>query len=132
MAFLIDTDRVIDALAGRADALAMLRRLPPRRVGVSVVTYGETLEVAFNSPNPAARIGVLRTFFGTVDLLPVTEAIMGRFAEIRAHLRRRGELIGDFDLIIGATALEHDLTIVTRNLRHFGRIPDLKLFPSRG
>jgi predicted nucleic acid-binding protein len=51
---------------------------------------------------------------------------MERFAETRAYLRKRGEGIPDFDLLIAATALHHDLTLLTFNLRHFGRVPDLK------
>jgi len=51
---------------------------------------------------------------------------MERFAETRAYLRKRGEGIPDFDLLIAATALPYDLTLFTVNLRHFGRVPDLK------
>jgi predicted nucleic acid-binding protein len=53
---------------------------------------------------------------------------MEHFAETRALLRRRGELIADFDLLIAATALHHDLTLLTFNLRHFERIPELRLY----
>jgi len=53
---------------------------------------------------------------------------MERFAEIRAYLRRGGELISDFDILIGATAVFYDLTVLTYNMRHFKRIPDLKLY----
>ena len=42
-------------------------------------------------------------------------------------LRRQGQLIPDLDLLIAATALAHDLTLVTRNRHHFERIPDLRL-----
>ncbi|MER3559173.1 MAG: hypothetical protein C4336_06790 [Armatimonadota bacterium] len=69
----------------------------------------------------------LRQLFPDVDAF-VGVGQMARFAEIRAHLRRRGELIPDFDLLIGATALVHDLTVLTFNLRHFQRIPELKLY----
>jgi predicted nucleic acid-binding protein len=63
------------------------------------------------------------------SLLPVSPPIAERFAEIRAHLRRRGELLADFDILVAATALHHDLTLLTFNARHFRRIPDLRLFP---
>jgi tRNA(fMet)-specific endonuclease VapC len=53
---------------------------------------------------------------------------MERFAEVRSFLRRRGQLIPDFHLLIGATALHHDLTLLTFNRRDFQRIPDLKLY----
>ncbi len=61
-------------------------------------------------------------------MLDLNEPIMERFAEIRAYLRRRGELISDFDILIGATAVFYDLTVLTYNIRHFKRIPDLKLY----
>jgi tRNA(fMet)-specific endonuclease VapC len=61
-------------------------------------------------------------------LLGLNDPIMERFAEPRALLRRRVELIADFDSLIAATALHHDLTLLTFNLRHFERIPDLKLY----
>jgi tRNA(fMet)-specific endonuclease VapC len=54
---------------------------------------------------------------------------MEQFAEVRAYLRRRGELISDFDILLGATALHDDLTLLTYNTRHFKRIPHLKIYP---
>jgi tRNA(fMet)-specific endonuclease VapC len=51
----------------------------------------------------------------------MTEPIAVRFAEIRALLTRRGELISDFDLLIGATALHYEHPVLTCNLKHFSR-----------
>ena len=53
---------------------------------------------------------------------------MRRFALIRGDLRYRGELIGDPDILIAATALHHNLTLVTGNVRHFQRIAGLALY----
>ena len=47
---------------------------------------------------------------------------------MRASLRQHGHLIPDMDVFIAATALEHDLALITRNTRHFERIPDLQLY----
>ncbi len=54
-------------------------------------------------------------------------AAMRIYATIRGQLHATGMSIGDNDLLIAATALRHDLTLVTRNRRHFDRIPDLRL-----
>ena len=54
--------------------------------------------------------------------------ILKRFARLRGQLRAQGQLIGDLDLLIAATALYYDLTLVTHNTRHFSRITDLKLY----
>jgi tRNA(fMet)-specific endonuclease VapC len=128
MDYILDADWVIQALAGRSNAGTVLRRLADRRIAVSVLTVGEVLEGAFRSANPQAHIERLRRFLNPYHILRVTEPIIEQFAETRALLRRRGELIPDFDLIIGASALHYDLTVLTFNVRHFQRIPDLRIY----
>jgi predicted nucleic acid-binding protein len=129
MPYLLDADWMIQALAGREPAAATLRRLASEAVTVSVVTLAEIYEIAFNSPHPEGHLDTFRRFVAPFSLLPVSPPIAERFAEIRAHLRRRGELLADFDILVAATALHHDLTLLTFNARHFRRIPDLRLFP---
>jgi len=55
----------------------------------------------------------------------VSEAVVA--GDIFAHLARRGEMIGVEDVLIGATALVRKYTVVTGNVRHFERIPDLQI-----
>ena len=49
------------------------------------------------------------------------------FGKLRASLRRTGELIDNFDLLIAATCLSHGMTLLTGNIRHFKRIPGLNI-----
>jgi tRNA(fMet)-specific endonuclease VapC len=128
MAYLLDSDWVIHALAGRSRALSVLERLSSRHIGVSVITLAEVYQQAFESTNPDAYLATYRGFIRPFQVIPVTEPIAVRFAEIRALLTRRGELISDFDMLIAATALHYRLTVLTFNLRHFSRIPDLALY----
>jgi predicted nucleic acid-binding protein len=54
---------------------------------------------------------------------------MKRFAQIRGSLPKPiRQQIGDFDILIAATCLEHDLTLLTRNRKDFQQIPHLKLY----
>jgi predicted nucleic acid-binding protein len=62
-----------------------------------------------------------------VRVLPISRPVARRYVLIRGSLRRQGRLIAQPDLLIAATAIHHDLTLVTRNLRHYERIPGLKL-----
>jgi tRNA(fMet)-specific endonuclease VapC len=128
MAYLLDSDWVIHALAGRSRALSALERLSSRHIGVSVITLAEVYQQAFESTNPDAYLATYRGFIAPFRVIPVTEPIAVRFAEIRALLTRRGELISDFDMLIGATALRYNLIVLTFNLRHLSRIPDLALY----
>jgi tRNA(fMet)-specific endonuclease VapC len=60
-------------------------------------------------------------------VLPLTDTVVVQAAEIYAELHRRGRLISDADILIAATALTHDLTLVTENTGHFERITGLRL-----
>jgi predicted nucleic acid-binding protein len=62
-----------------------------------------------------------------VTVLPFDVATAGVFGEIRAELEAKGLVLPDADLQIGATAVHHGLELVTGNVRHFQRIPNLKL-----
>ncbi len=92
------------------------------------MTVGELYEGAFGSPDPEAELSIIRRFLQSFSILDLNDPIMERFATLRALLRRRGELIPDLDLLVGATAVHYDLTLLTSNVRHFRRIPDLRLY----
>lgn len=128
MPYLMDADWAIHALAGHPRILATLKHLAPEGIAVSWITIGEIYEGAFGSPNAEAHLSSFRVFLTPFPTLNLNDPIMERFAAIRSTLRRRGELIPDFDIIVGATALHYGLTMLTYNVRHLRRIPDLNLF----
>jgi tRNA(fMet)-specific endonuclease VapC len=127
MRYLIDADWLIDATIGRAGALRTLDRLSADGLAVSTIAVAEVYEGAFDVSDPEAKLAEFREFLSSYAILPITEPIAERFARLRTSLRRQGELIPDMDLLIASTALHEDLTLVTRNIRHFERIPELKL-----
>ena len=129
MAYLLDTNWLIQLLAGHKETATFHRHLHPEQIAVSYITVGEIYDVAFAYANPSAHLSSFRQFLAPFTLLTLNDSIMEKFAEVRSLLRRRGELISDFDILIGATALHHDLTLLTYNTRHFKRIPHLKLYP---
>jgi len=78
---------------------------------------------------PKAHIHTFHSFFRHFQLLNLNLPLVEKFAEIRSLLRRRGGLISDFEILIGAIALHYDdLTLLTYNTRYFRHIPDLKLY----
>lgn len=128
MAYLLDADWAIHALAGHGPAVTTMDRLAPAQIRMSLLTVGEVYERAFESVHPEAHLDAFRRFLRPFRLLGIDEPIVVRFAEVRSLLRRRGELISDFDIMLAATALHHDLTVLTFNIRHLGRVPGLRLF----
>lgn len=130
MRYLVDTDWLIDYLKGRETARELLDPLVHLGLAISLITYGEIFEGILYGRDPARYEQVFRAFLQTASILPLTERSMERFARIRGELRARGQLIGDADILIAATALDHDLILVTQNRNHFHRIPNLKLYPA--
>ena len=66
-------------------------------------------------------------FLERVQLLDLTPKTTDIYARIKALLRKLGNIIDDFDILIGATAIENDLTLVTDNERHFSRINKIRI-----
>jgi tRNA(fMet)-specific endonuclease VapC len=79
------------------------------------------------SAQPDANHQAIDDFVSGVDVLDVDADIARAFGKIKAQLRRQGNLIEDFDLLLAATALTNNLTLVTSNTAHFGRIGGLTL-----
>ena len=127
MSYLVDTDRVVDYLKGRPDAVELLNRLIDDGLFVSIITYGEIYEGINFGRDPTANERAFRYFLRGATVLGVSQAVARRFARIRGELRQQRITVPMPDLLIAATAVEHDLTLLTRNLRDFQRIPGLKL-----
>ncbi|MDP2897802.1 MAG: type II toxin-antitoxin system VapC family toxin [bacterium] len=128
MSYLNDSDWVADWLAGKPQAVRLITNLSEENVAISLITFGEIYEGIYYGRDPReAEVG-FKKFLREVEVLPLNRAIMRDFARIRGELRRSGQLIGDPDLLIAATALHHNLTLVTRNVKDFQRTPKLKLY----
>jgi predicted nucleic acid-binding protein len=128
MTYLIDTDYVVDYLVGRSQATSLLPALIQQGAAISIITVGEIYEGIYYGRDPRKGEEGFRRFRQSVPTLPLSKDIMKLFAQIRGELRRTGNLVGDLDLLIGATARAHNLTIVTRNLKDYTRIPSLKFY----
>jgi predicted nucleic acid-binding protein len=126
--YLVDSDWIADYLKGRPEAVELLNRLAPEGLAISILSLGEIQEGILFGDNRARHEAGFRDFLRGVDVLPLTKTAMRHFAAVRGELRQSGELIGDMDLLIAATALAYKLTLVTRNERHFRRIPGLALY----
>jgi tRNA(fMet)-specific endonuclease VapC len=128
MIYLADTDLVADYLNGQQAAVTLLTGLLSSGLAISLVTYGEIYDGIYGGSNPRAAEQAFRQFLRSVRVIPLNRAIVREFARIRRLLRRQGMRIGDNDIMIAATALHHNLQVVTRNSRHFGRVPGLKIY----
>ena len=123
ISYLIDTDWMVDVLKGKAEAIQLLDWVADQGAAISIITYAELLEGIVGFPQREIRERQLEALIASIDVLPIDFDVARRFAVSAVALRQGGVSIPD--LLIAATALRHDLTLVSRD-RHFERMPDLK------
>lgn len=127
MSVLIDSDWVISYLSNRPDAVVLFNRLIQDDIAISIVTYAEVYEGIYYGRDPQHAEVIFRQFIRGVRVIGITRTIARRFATIHGALRAQGLLIPPPDIFIAATAIHYNLPLVTRNVRHFQRIPGLTL-----
>jgi predicted nucleic acid-binding protein len=130
MTYLLDSDIVIPVQAGDAATKHLVGSLMSTGVSMSMVTYMEVWQGVLESPNPAAARLALDVFIVDVPVLPFSAELARRCAELRSLLKAQGKRVRPraLDLITAATALEHGLTLVTRNTGDYQDISGLTLY----
>jgi predicted nucleic acid-binding protein len=126
-AYLVDTDWAIHHLNGHPAITQRLQDLHHEGLALSVAALAEIYEGVYYSRDPEASERSLIAFLESVSLIGIDEETAKIFARERGRLRAMGMLIGDVDLFIAATALQHGVTLLTNNRRHFERIPGLRI-----
>ena len=94
---------------------------------ISSITLAE-LEYGVEKSNYTERNRLaLAGFLSSIEILSFSEKAASEYGKIRASLERKGDIIGAYDLMIGAHALSAKITLVTNNIKEFKRIPSLSL-----
>jgi tRNA(fMet)-specific endonuclease VapC len=128
MTYLIDTAWVIDHLNHIERVTTRLEQLAPEGLALSIISLAELYEGVYYASAPVASETALQRFLDPeLSILNIDEETCKIFGKERGRLRAAGLMIGDCDLLIGATALRRNLTLLTNNRRHFERIEGLRL-----
>jgi len=118
-----DTDVLIDYLAGKGEAGAVERLLRHGALRTTVISRFELLSGAKNAKQLARLVQLL----GAVPSLGMDDAAADAASEIRRSLERSGNPIGMADSLIAGIVTANGGTLLTRNRRHFERVPGMKL-----
>lgn len=131
MAYLLDTVIIIDHFAEFAAATQLVERLATNEVAVSVITYMETYQGVLRSADRPSAQAKFTAFMEATPILPFSPGAARICAELREQLRRDGKRVRAraLDLLTAAIALEHALSLVTRNVRDYADIPGMTLYP---
>lgn len=113
-------------MKGKFDLDAKFDSVATENRFISEMTLAELKFGVENSEKPEKNRKALVDFLTGVQILPIFHSL-DLYAKEKARLRKAGTPVDDFDLLIGATSVTHDLTMVTNNTNHFKRISGIKL-----
>jgi tRNA(fMet)-specific endonuclease VapC len=126
--YMLDTDTCSYIMKRSNEAvIKRLRAVPVADVCISVITKSELLYGVEVSPRREQDATALRAFLPHVEVLEFPDAAATHYAEIRADLKKRGQMIGANDLFIAAHARSRDLRLITNNTGEFGCVKGLTL-----
>lgn len=95
-------------------------------IEISLITYYEIVG-GLLAKNALKQLNVFEDFVAGNIVVPMTDKSARISAELYSSLRQTGQIIDDIDLLIAGIAIENDMTLVTNNENHFGRIPGLRI-----
>lgn len=127
---LLDTDICIYLLNQRLGFESILKRLDGREYGeisLSAITLAELRFGIAPSRRRSLNLAKLELFLASFEAVPFDDRAAAAYGSLRAHLEAQGMPIGPLDTLIAAHALALCATLVTNNVREFGRVPALTL-----
>jgi len=82
---------------------------------------------AYNSAKIEENLARAEDFARQISIAPLDDLVLKAFGRIKADLRKQGQPLADFDLLIAGTVLANEFVLVTNNTQHYERIANLKL-----
>jgi tRNA(fMet)-specific endonuclease VapC len=129
MEIIVDADVIIAGEKGTFDLAEWLRSLRDEQFEIAAITVAELwhgVERA-TAGHKIARQSYLRALLDVLPIIPYTEQTAYEHARLWAQLEASGKMIGSYDLIVAATALERESVLATFNKLHFASVPGLKV-----
>ena len=125
----VDTDVLVANLRGKD---AVLRDLADKALSTTVVNAFELFHGAYRSRESVANLSSTRGLLSTLGLLDLDAASAERAGQVLSQLQKSGETIEVRDLLVGCIARENDRPLLTFNVKHFQRIPGLRVVDAKG
>ncbi len=126
MNYLLDSNICIHLFRGQFEIDKKLNNIGLTNCAISEITLAELVFGAEKSANPTKNHKLIDIFVAQLTVFPIFGAI-SLYGKEKVRLQRKGKMISDFDLLIGCTAVENNMIMVTENVREFKRIANIKI-----
>ncbi len=124
--YLLDTNICIFFLRGKFNLNEKIKQIGLENCCISEITLAELKYGAESSNKAKENHKMIDAFAKELIVIPIVSAL-NIYAKEKAKLRSKGELIDDFDLLIGCTAISENIILVTDNEKHFSRLTSIKI-----
>jgi len=125
--YMLDTNMVIYTMKNRPEQVRQHFKQHQGQMCISSVTLGELIYGAECSQQPERNLADMEAMAARLDVLPFDSRAASHFGQVRAELRRAGQPIGPYDMMIAGHARSLGLILVTNNLKEFIRVQGLRL-----
>jgi len=122
MAYLIDTDILIYSMKGNPVVHDNFQLHMKDIKAISVISYGELIFGAKKSKESTKNMAAVRRLSEIFPIVEITKNIIEIFGELKAKLVKSGTVLDEMDLLIAASAINMNYTLVTNNEKHFSRL----------
>ena len=126
MKYLLDTNICIYFLKGRFGLVETFDKIGFENLYISEITVAELKFGAAKSDRPEKNKPVIQELADKFKQIPIFSSL-DVFAEEKAQLKRDGNIVDDFDLLIGFTAIANEMILVTNNEKHFTRLRNIQI-----
>ncbi len=126
MNYLLDTNICIYHLKGLFDLEKKVDEVGIENCFISEITLAELKFGVANSKNKKKNKKALDLFISGINILPIYNSL-DLYAEEKSRLRKEGNILDDFDLLIGVSAVSNNMILVTNNVKHFRRIKNISI-----
>lgn len=126
MEYLLDTNICIYFFKGLFVLREKIENIGYEKFAISEITLAELIYGAEKSQKRNENITVIEDFSQKVTIIPIFQSIY-IYGKEKARLKTKGTIISDFDLLIGATAIFNDMVLITRNIREFDRMENIRI-----
>lgn len=123
--YILDTDTCIYWLKGKEEIRRKVEQVGVDHLKTTMITLAELRYGAYYSQHVKENLRNIDNFLGKVEVLPLNEEAADLFGKIKTDLRRSGQMIEDFDILIASITLTYGGILVTNNVDHFKKIGGL-------
>ena len=124
--YMLDTNSWIEYFKNRNGVADHVDALPRTQLCASEITVAELIYGAYNSQNFEKHYREAMWLKNNIEIYPISDAL-DDYGDIRFATKRKGNPIGQFDMLIGATARHYGLTVVTDNVKDFSPMPGVRI-----